>query len=50
MAVIEAEHEAKMKMLNEKSKNIHAAIEEAKAKNDFSKVCELLEEMAKSIG
>jgi len=49
MASIEAEHTTKMKMLNEKSKDIRAAIEEAKANGNFSKVCELLEQMAKSI-
>jgi flagellar motility protein MotE (MotC chaperone) len=49
MAAIEADHEAKMQTLNDKSKEIRAAIEEAKRNNDFSKVCELLKQMTESI-
>lgn len=49
IAAMEVEHVEKMKMLNEKSKDINAAIEEAKANGDFSKVCELLKAMTESI-
>ena len=41
LAAMKADHEAKMKMINE----VRRQIEEAKDEKDFSKVCELLKQM-----